>query len=187
VLNLNFTFLLQFLPTFIIFFFTFFIIVVNYLNHTKNTIFLKKKEAKKAKSSSQNNIIQLCQLNYLVFYSALIMLNLKNTNITTDSDFIIRKFHYFIFFLLFLLFFIVNYLLDAYSILHNKIINYNSYISIFFVLILFSVLHIKNFVLLFFFIELLSYVFYMQFLQVFNKIKTNNKKNYYFDSLIMFY
>lgn len=188
MLNINFYYILLFFPIFLIFICEFSLIFINYLFHVKNTIFLKNKKTKKNLNTTDNNLINLKLLNCLIIYCGFIFFNLKNVEyFCLKSNFIIKNVYYFIFLLLIFLTLIVNFLFNFYNPLQKKIINYNQYISFLFLIIVFFLLFINNFFLFIFFIELLSYIFYLQFLQLFNKIKTKNKKNFYLDSLLIFY
>lgn len=72
------------------------------------------------------------------------------------------------------LLYLINYLIKWYY-FNSYAVDYSQYIGSIFIVLLFFTFLSQNFFIFFLFLELFSYLFYFQFLQIFDKIKTKKK------------
>ena len=154
------------------------------------TSFLNLKLSNKKKKTIKKKIvtIDIFNLNFLILLVNILFLFFKSTNYLTPNNcnFIFNKYIFFSFYFLSFLVVFLNYLFKYYY-NRNYTINYNSYIGVFFSIIVYYTLFSNNFITFFLYVEFLGYIFYFQFLQKYDKLKTKKLKNFYLDSFLLYY
>lgn len=180
MLNIHFFYIYLYAPQIILFFYFIFVFIVNYSFYI-NFFFAKKKNVEVVNLDVFTLSFILVVVNFL--YCSM---KYSTTLHTNPTYFLFFKYVYFLFFILSLLTIGVLYLFKYYY-NSNNTLNYNVYVAPSFLILFFFVVTCNNFFFLFFFLELFGYIFYLQFMQIFNKIKTKKINNFYFDSLLLYY
>jgi hypothetical protein len=190
VLNTQFVYIFfQFNPA-LLFTLTLLLLLSNYLFHLKNFLFFKLRDRVKGVSHVNINPLSIKSINILVIFIIITtaitykystqLFDIAGTSISYNKNptslFIISL----------LITTNLNYVFSTYF-KDSYCVNYNQYISILFSCLFFFILSTENLLIFFIFIELFTYLFYLQFIQLFNFDKNKNVSNFYIDSIILYY
>ena len=177
VLNLNFFYIFMYAPQIIFFFYFIVILVLNYLFYTN--FFLKKK------------IVEKIGLDIFILVPFIIFINVIYFNCRYNSFLLVNFFFFFkyIYILYYIVSFLVIVILCLFKYFYKKstIVSYNRAVAPSFLILFFCIITCNDFLFLFLFLELFGYIFYLQFLQTFKKLKTKKINNFYFDGLLLYY
>lgn len=188
MLNLQFYYILfNFLP-FLILNNAIFLMLINYFFYLTSFLNLKLPDKKKKSIKKKVVSIDIFILSSLIILVDVLFLFINSNKhcIPTNCTFIYSKYIFFSFIFLSILIIFLNYLFKYY---YNKnyTINYNSYIGIFLSITVYYTLFSDNFLTFFLYIEIMGYIYYLQFLQKYDKLETKKLKNFYLDSFLLYY